>query len=98
MVRIKDDSRTVEITMKVWHGNGYSEDYAHEFFEIRSLPYDEETDTYSVQDVDYCIEQAVEWARIGNLSQDSPDYDTGDSDATDPCDWEKEYVVFVDEA
>jgi len=49
MVRIKDDSRTVEITMKAWPGMTTARSYANDFFEIRPLPYNEKIDTYSVQ-------------------------------------------------
>ena len=61
MKRFTDGTRTVEITMKVWHDGQYSPDWEADFFDVGSLPYDEDTDTYTVQDVDYLIDQAMDW-------------------------------------
>lgn len=60
-MKITDGKKTVEIRMMVWEGNGYSPDWSLDFFEASSLPYNDETDTYTVDDVDYCIDQAMEW-------------------------------------
>ena len=60
-MKITDGKKTVSIRMMVWEGSGYSPDWSLDFFEAGSLPYDDETDTYTVEDVDYCIEQAMEW-------------------------------------
>ena len=60
-MKITDGKKTVEIRMMVWEGNGYSPDWSLDFFEAGSLPYNDETDTYTVDDVDYCIDQAMEW-------------------------------------
>ena len=60
-MKITDGKKTVEIRMMVWEGNGYSPDWCLDFFEAGSLPYNDETDTYTVDDVDYCIDQAMEW-------------------------------------
>lgn len=32
--------------------------WSADYFDAGSLPYDEETDTFTVEDVDYCIETA----------------------------------------
>ena len=60
-MKITDGKKTVSIRMMVWEGSGYSPDLSQDFFDAGSLPYDDETDTYTVEDVDYCIEQAMEW-------------------------------------
>lgn len=60
-MKLTDGKKTVEIRMMIWEGNGYSPDWSLDFFEAGGLPYNDETDTYTVQDVDYCIEQAYDW-------------------------------------
>lgn len=57
-MRITDGKRTVEIKIQRWNGNGYDPDWSIDYFCAGSLPYDEETDTYTVPDVDYCIDMA----------------------------------------
>lgn len=47
--------------MKVWDNNQYSPAWEADFYEVGSLPYDEETGAYTVMDVDYLIEQAMDW-------------------------------------
>lgn len=61
-MKITDGKRTVEIRMMIWQGNGYSPDWANDFFDAGLLHYDEEAEAYIVDDIDYCIEQAQEWA------------------------------------
>ena len=60
-MKITDGKKTVNIRMMMWEGSGYSPDWSQDFFEAGSLPYNEDTDTYTVDDVDYCIDQAMEW-------------------------------------
>lgn len=60
-MKITDGKKTVEIRMMVWEGSGYSPDWSADFFDAGGLPYDDEKDVYTVDDVDYCIEQAMEW-------------------------------------
>lgn len=65
MAKLTDSKRTVEIRMMVWNGNGYDPDWSDDFFDVGLLPrIEDETDglVYMVQDVEYCIEQAQEWA------------------------------------
>ena len=57
-MKITDGKKTVEIEIKRWNGNGYDPDWSIDYFVAGSLPYDDETDTYTVTDVDYCIEMA----------------------------------------
>lgn len=61
MIKITDGKKTAEITMRTWEDNSYSPDWSADFFEAGSLEYDEESDTFRVQDVDYCIDQAKDW-------------------------------------
>lgn len=73
-MKLTDGKRTVEIEMQNWTGNGYTPDWSIDFFEAGSLPYNEESDTYTVDDVDYCIEQATDWENSeGDFSEDEID-------------------------
>lgn len=60
-MKLSDGKRTIEIKLQRWNGTGYDPDMSNEFFEAGSLPYDEEHDTYIVDDVDYCIDYANDW-------------------------------------
>ena len=72
-MKITDGKKTVDIEMKVWEGSGFSPDWSMDFFDAGSLPYNEETETYTVDDVDYCIEQAEDWENSrGDFSDDVP--------------------------
>lgn len=57
-MKITDGKKTVEIEIKRWNGSGYDPDWSIDYFGAGSLPYDEETETYTVDDVDYCIDMA----------------------------------------
>ena len=73
-MKITDGKKTVEIRMMTWEGSGYSPDWSMDFFEAGSLPWDEERNVYTVPDVDYCIDQANDWANsTGDFSGDEPD-------------------------
>ena len=61
-MKITDGKKTVNIRMQQFDiFAGFSPDWSLDFFDAGSLPYDEETETYFVQDVDYCIDQAEDW-------------------------------------
>lgn len=60
MTRLTDGTRTIEIYMGEWTGTGYSPDWAYEFFQDGHAKYIEEEDAYLVQDIDYCIDQALD--------------------------------------
>ena len=79
MIRISDGKQTVEIEMRINNGP----DFSYDFFDIRQFPHDDETDTYTVPDVEYCIEQALDWK-----------FGRGDYYDGDPRD-HKERIVFV---
>ena len=71
MIKLKDNTRTVEITMQEWDGGRYRPDWAADFVEGGCLPYDEEHDAYIVEDVDYCIDMALDWKHArGDFQED----------------------------
>jgi hypothetical protein len=71
-MRITDGTKTVEIRIQKWNGSGYDPDWSIDFFEAGSLPYDEENDIYTVDDVDYCIDMAKTEARM-TVNEDGED-------------------------
>lgn len=60
MTRLTDNTKTVEITMNNWTGNGYTPDWSNDFFEIGGLELTE-SGAYIVPDVDYCVSCAQDW-------------------------------------
>ena len=73
MTRLTDGKRTAEIRMTIFNDqNGsYSPDWERDFFEVGSLPYDYEAGAHRVQDVDYCIDQAIDCInRTGDFAGD----------------------------
>lgn len=70
-MKITDGKKIAEITMQEFDGNRWGLDWSMDFFNAGKLPYDEETDTYTVEDVNYCIEQANDWEMCeGDFSDD----------------------------
>lgn len=61
MSRYTDGERTVEIIMHVWNGNGYDPSWEQDFFDNGLLPYDEGKGVFTVKDVSYLIDQAMDW-------------------------------------
>lgn len=57
-MKITDGKKTVEIKIQRWNGSCYGPDWSADYFDAGSLPYNEDTDTYTVDDVDYCIDMA----------------------------------------
>ena len=73
MTRLTDGKRTAEIRMTIFNDqNGsYSPDWERDFFEVGGLEHDDEADAYRVQDVDYCIDQAIDCiSRTGDFADD----------------------------
>ena len=62
MTKLTDGIRTVGITMNEWTGRNYTIDWSADFFNVGSLTRNDEDDTYKVDDVLYCIGQALDWA------------------------------------
>lgn len=54
-MRLTDGERIVEINL---YEKDSTVDMSQEYFHAGNLQYDEETDTYKVEDVDYCIDAA----------------------------------------
>lgn len=60
-MKMTDGKKTIEIKLYTWvDGQGPCGEWTEDFFNAGGLPYDEETETYTVEDVEYCIEQANE--------------------------------------
>lgn len=74
MTRLTNGTKTIEITLTTWTGNGYEPDWSADFFSVGSLPYNDELDAYVVDDVDYCVEQANDWASAIGDFRDDRDY------------------------
>ena len=72
-MKITDGKKTVSIILTTWNGTGYDPDWSNDFFNAGSLEYNDETDTYTVNDVDYCIDQAMDWKNsTGDFADDIP--------------------------
>jgi len=83
-MKLTDGKKVVEIRMQVWNGSGYGPDWSYDFFEAGDL--DDATGASVVDDVDYCIDQAQDWANK-----------TGDYAEVAPWEENEERVVFVEE-
>ena len=55
-MKITDGKKTVEIRIQRWNGSGYDPGWSIDYFTAGALPYNEDTDTYTVDNVDYCID------------------------------------------
>lgn len=72
-MKITDGKKTVEINMLIWTGSGYTPDFSTDFFDAGGLPHNDEADVYTVPDVYYCIDQALDWRDSrGDFSGDNP--------------------------
>ena len=78
-MRLYDGKKMVNIEMNNWTGNGYTPDWSQDFFESGKLDYSEYLDAYKVEDVDYCIEQAMDWKNADG------DFYEPDTDPVDRC-------------
>ena len=73
-MKITDGKKTVEIRMMTWEDSGYSPDWSFDCFSAGSLPWDEERNVYTVENVDDYIDYANDWANsTGDFSGDEPD-------------------------
>lgn len=63
MINLYDSTMIAYISMKTFDNttSTISPDFSADFFDVGSLPYDEELDAYRVDDVTYCIECAEDW-------------------------------------
>lgn len=58
-MKLNDGKKMIEISIRRFDGTNLSPDWAEDYFCSGSLPYDEETDSYTVGDVDYCVEMVM---------------------------------------
>ena len=73
MTKLTDGKRTVGIMMNTWAGTQYTEDWSSDFFQVGGLKYNEGLEAYIVDDVEYCIDQAMDWKDSeGDFSEDEP--------------------------
>lgn len=56
-MKLTDGKKTIEITIRRFDGTNLGPDWAEEYFFDAS--YDRETDSYTVDDVDYCVDMAM---------------------------------------
>ena len=64
-MRLTDKTgRVLEIEMKMWDEErpGYSPDFSDDFFQD-GLPYNTDLDAYEVDDIEYCLDQALDWKK-----------------------------------
>lgn len=61
MVKLMDNKRIIAISMQEWDGSRYRPDWSNDFFDVGLLSYDEGHDAYIVDNVDYCIDMALDW-------------------------------------
>jgi len=82
-MRLKEKStgRISEIELT---SDKYPGDWSQDFFNTGELEYDEDDDAYIVNSIEYCIEQATDWAN-----------DAGDYDSEEEPDNDVKYV-YVD--
>ena len=74
-MKMRDKKKAVEIRMCIWdpERSQYSPDWSNDFFDAGCLPCDPGTDCHIVQDVDYCIDQAMDWMHsTGDYADDEP--------------------------
>lgn len=76
MTRLTDGNKTIEVTLKVWDGNGYTPDWSEDFYGVGMLPYDEAANAYRVDNVDWCVDAAEDWRLCrGDFADDAESYD-----------------------
>ena len=81
MTKLYDATKIATIAMKTFDNttSTMSPDFSADFFEVGSLHYSEELDAYEVQDVEYCIEQANDWANAeGDFASEEHNMETAE--------------------
>lgn len=77
MARLYDGNKTVDIQLISWNGHEWTSDWSEDFFAVGELEYNEELESYKVEDVDYCIEQANDWKlNRGDYEEDNYEEDS----------------------
>lgn len=68
---LTDGRRTVRIEMRTWTGSNLTPDWSLDFFMAQNLQYDPDTEEYHVDNLDYCIDAANDWAnKEGDFADD----------------------------
>lgn len=80
-MKITDGKKTVDVRMHVWQDSGYGPDWSHDFFAAGSLQQDGDQGAYIVDDVDYCISQANDWAKKCGDYADVPEWEADEDRA-----------------
>lgn len=78
MIKLKDNVRTIEITMQEYRFDQLRPDWAADFFDVGCLPYNEDHEAYVVNDVEYCIDMALDWKHARGDFQEDNDVDPAD--------------------
>lgn len=60
-MRFCDSERIRDIELKVWEGNQYLPSIEADFFDVGHLKYNTDLDAFIVEDVEYLIDQALDW-------------------------------------
>jgi hypothetical protein len=55
-----DGDRLVDVKIQRWNGSGYDPDWSEDYFDAGGLEYDEDLQAYKVNNVDYCIDMAMD--------------------------------------
>ena len=68
-MKLFDKNNTLSIRMYVWDGERWTQDISNDFY--AGAEYVRERDAYEVPDVDYCLDQALNWQfRRGDFADD----------------------------
>ena len=72
MARFTDGVVIADIIMRVWDpdSSSYLPDWSNDFFEVGGLKYNDDFGAYKVEDIDYLVDRAKDWA-FGEDASDS---------------------------
>ena len=96
-MKLYDGKKLVEITMHLWDEReaNMSPDFSNDFFEAGGLKHIEQLDAYLVDDVEYCIDQANDWANFSGDFAPAVVFG-GEDEAEEEREKGLERMVFVD--
>ena len=79
MAKMTDGKKYVDLYMGYWMNDHYTIDFSDDFFEVGSIPSDEEG-FHLVDDLDYCVEMMEDWCNgLGDYYGDEdndPNFDS----------------------
>lgn len=70
MTRFTDGSKTIDITIREQRSGLIGADFSQDFFEVGGLVYNYDAQAYVVDDVDYLISYANDWAAFSGDFRD----------------------------